>query len=70
LEPFRCLVAPSHSQNTFHAVIVRETVPPDNFHLLLHVDGNANLSLLRHAVARWFPEPTISAWLLDCIEEK
>ena len=41
---------------TFHAILTRETVPSDNFHLLMHVDGNANLSLLRYALARWFPE--------------
>jgi hypothetical protein len=41
---------------TFHAVLVRETVPCNNFHLLMHLDSNANLSLLRYAMARWFPE--------------
>lgn len=43
--------------NTFHAILVRETLPSDNFHLLMHVESNANLSLLRHAVARWLPAP-------------
>jgi transposase len=40
------------ADHTFHAILVRETVPIDNFHLLMHVDGNANLSLLRCALTR------------------
>jgi hypothetical protein len=47
------------ADHTFHAILVRETVPFDNFHLLMHVYGNASLSLLRYALlclARWFPE--------------
>ena len=44
------------ADRTFHAILVRETAPINNFHLLMHVDGNANLSLLRYALARWFPE--------------
>lgn len=43
------------SAKTFHAILVRETVPSEHFHLLMHVEGNANLTLLRHALARWFP---------------
>jgi len=43
------------SGKTFHAILVRETVSCEHFHLLMHVEGNANLTLLRHASARWFP---------------
>lgn len=45
------------AKKTFHAILVRETVPVNNFHLLMHVEGNAKLSLLRRAVARWLPTP-------------
>jgi hypothetical protein len=41
---------------TFHAVLVRETVPSEHFHILMHV-ASANLTLLRYALTRWFPEP-------------
>jgi len=36
---------------------VRETVPSEHFHILMHVDGSANLTLLRYALTRWFPGP-------------
>ena len=43
-----------HTLNkTFHAVLVRETVPREHFHILMHVDGGANLTLLRYALVRW-----------------
>lgn len=42
--------------STFHAILVRETVACEHFHLLMHVEGNANLTLLRNALARWFPD--------------
>ena len=42
---------------TFHAILVRETVPSEHFHLLMHVEGSAALTLLRYALTRWFPEP-------------
>jgi hypothetical protein len=41
---------------TFHAILTRETIPVDNFHVLTHVSGNANLTRLRYALARWFPD--------------
>jgi hypothetical protein len=31
---------------TFHAILTRETIPVDNFHALMHVSGNANLTRL------------------------
>jgi hypothetical protein len=39
---------------TFHAILTRETIPVDNFHALMH--GNANLTRLQYALARWFPD--------------
>ena len=36
---------------------MRETVPSEHFHILMHVHGSANLTLLRYALTRWFPEP-------------
>jgi hypothetical protein len=42
--------------NTFHAILVRETIPVANFHVLMHVSGSANHTLLWHALTRWFPE--------------
>jgi hypothetical protein len=50
------------SKQTFHAILVRETLDDcrrrlDHFHLLLHVESKAALSRLRDALARWFPEP-------------
>jgi hypothetical protein len=40
---------------TFHAILVRETKGGEHFHVLLHVSGSANLTRLRYALARWFP---------------
>ena len=45
------------TEQTFHCILTRETVSINNFHFLLHVEGRANLSSLRYALARWFPEP-------------
>jgi hypothetical protein len=41
--------------NTFHAILTRETKGSEHFHVLMHVSGNANLTRLRYALARWFP---------------
>jgi len=50
-----------HTPNkTFHAVLVRETVPIEHFHILMHVAGGGNPSLLRYALSRWFPEPGVA----------
>lgn len=46
--------------NTFHAILVRESIPVPNFHVLIHVDGNANRALLWDALTRWFPEPGVA----------
>jgi len=40
---------------TFHAILVRETKGGEHFHVLMHISGNANLTRLRYALARWFP---------------
>ena len=42
---------------TFHAILVRKTVPTEHFHLLTHVAGSASLTLLRCALTGWFSEP-------------
>jgi len=45
-----------HTPNkAFHAILVRETKGGEHFHVLMHVSGNANLTRLRYALARWFP---------------
>jgi hypothetical protein len=45
-----------HTPNkTFHAILVRETKGGEHFHVLMHVSGTANLTRLRYALARWFP---------------
>jgi hypothetical protein len=45
-----------HTPNkTFHAILVRETKGGEHLHVLMHVRGNANLTRLRYALARWFP---------------
>src|SRR5438046_8646074 len=45
-----------HTPNqTFHAILVRETKWGEHLHVLMHVNGNANLTRLRYALARWFP---------------
>src|SRR5262249_55959535 len=43
---------------TFHAVIVREPVPSELFHILMHADESPILTLLRYAFPRWFPGPS------------
>ena len=40
---------------TFHGILVRETTGGEHFHVLMHVSGSANLTRLRFALARWFP---------------
>jgi hypothetical protein len=50
-----------HTPNkTFHAVLVRESVPVEHFHILMHVAGSTNLTLLRYSLARWFPEAGVA----------